>query len=764
MDASSAAAELNPPRPEAADELGRREYTAAQLAEQIAERLRAEETLRIYASRLEHLQQIRLAILSADSLTAIIGTAVGYIEEVIACVAAGISLYDPQRTEVSVVSSSHEHLPAGERLPITMADALAAMKRGDIYVFPDAQALAESSPGLGRVAQMGGRSVLAVPIRAGQTLLALLWIATAEPRPFTTEEATIAREVCDVVAVAIQNRRLLEAEQKARQRERSLREVGASLTLGLDRDEVLRRILDQLERLIPFSSAAIILLDNWRLVFTARREVGLAQRQLNTLHDHHFPNLQRVIDTCRPYLIDDTTAADDWARLPGFDYIRAWLGVPLLIKGACIGALTIDRDQPYSFSAEDVELALAFANQAAVAIDNARLFNEVQTYAERLEARVRERTRELKALYGITAAAIENPELDVVLARSLDLAVEAIACAGGAIYLVQSEQPGLRAAAHVGRGESGPLGEPPVDTLLGRLAPDGAPWIAGDGSSGGPLPDGLFTAGAQAAAVAPLRAHGRSLGILALWSDTADAFDGASLLLTAIADQIGAAVDNIQLRQMTRQAAIIEERERLARDLHDAVTQTVFSAGLFAEAARESARAGDLALVERHTQSVVQRVYQALGEMRLLLFELRTETLAQLGLAGALRERLNAVEERANIATRLRVVGVGALSLALEETFYRIALEALNNALHHGHPQRVSVTLRVADGYLILVVRDDGIGFRRRDAAQQGGMGLASMQKRIEKVGGIVRIVSRLGHGTRVEARAPLAPATREGT
>ena len=199
--------------------------------------------------------------------------------------------------------------------------------------------------------------------------------------------------------------------------------------------------------------------------------------------------------------------------------------------------------------------------------------------------------------------------------------------------------------------------------------------------------------GTQAAAVAPLRAHGRSLGVLVLWSDAADAFNGSSLLLTAIADQIGAAVDNIQLRQMTRQAAIIEERERLARDLHDAATQTVFSAGLFAEAARESARAGDLAQVERYSQSVVQRIYQALGEMRLLLFELRTETLAQLGLAGALHERLQSVEKRANIATRLRVEGVGSLPLALEETFYRVALEALNNALRHAHARHVSVCL-----------------------------------------------------------------------
>jgi signal transduction histidine kinase len=149
--------------------------------------------------------------------------------------------------------------------------------------------------------------------------------------------------------------------------------------------------------------------------------------------------------------------------------------------------------------------------------------------------------------------------------------------------------------------------------------------------------------------------------------------------------------------------------------------------------------------------------------MRLLLFELRTETLAQLGLAEALRERLNSVEERANIATRLRVEGVGPLPLALEETFYRVALEALNNALRHAHAQRVSVTLRAAEGRLTLVVRDDGIGFRRRDAAQHGGMGLGSMEKRIQKAGGIIRIVSRPGQGTRVEVRAPLPPGPQEG-
>lgn len=758
MDESSVAAELHPPRPGVRAEDGGRERTAAQLAEQIAERLRAEEALRRYASRLEHLQRISLAILSADSLTTVVQIAVGYVEETIDCLAAGISLYDPDREEVAIVRSSRNAMPAGVRLPITHTDALAAISKGHIYTFADIEPLAADSPGMHRMMEMGARSLLAVPVCAGETLLGLMWIATAEPHAFTVEEVAIAREVCDLVAVAIQNRRLQEAEQQARQRERSLREVGASLTLGLGLDEVLQRILIQLEQLIPFSSAGIVLLDGRRLAFTARGEVNVGQQQLEAVVERTPTNLQRVFDSCKPYLINDTAVAEDWSHLSGFEYIRSWLGVPLLSKGVCIGALTADREQPHSFTTGDEELMLAFANQAAVAIDNARLFGEVQTHAERLEARVRERTRELEALYGITTATLENPDPDSVLSRALRLVVQAFSCPAAAVHLVD-DQAELRLAACLDNGAFGLAGllrEPPALSLLGHLTSDGAPWIAAD------PPADLFGERVRAVAVAPLRAHGRSLGILSLWSEMAYAFADTSLLLTTIADQIGAAVENIQLRQLTRQSAIIEERERLARDLHDAVTQTIFSAGLFAEAARESARAGELAKVELHTQSVVQRVYQALGEMRLLLFELRTETLAHHGLAGALRDRLESVEGRANIATNLVVEGIGELPVVIEEAFYRVALEGLNNALRHSHARRVDVTLRAAGGVLTLIVRDNGVGFRRRDAARRGGMGLGSMEKRIQKLGGSLRITSRPNRGTRIEARVPL-PAVNRG-
>jgi signal transduction histidine kinase len=737
-----------------------------------------EQALRRYAARLENLQRISLAVLSADSLVTIVQAAVGYIEEAISCHRVDLSLYDKAHDQVIVLRSTDGSLSPGTPIPITLRKTWEAIERGENQYIPDIRLHSQQSPAMQEVAERGGRSALAVPMHAEQRLLGVLTILSAEVRQFSLDEVTIVREVADLVALAIQNRMLLEAEQHARERERGLREVAASLTLGLDRDEVLRRMLAHLEHLIPFSSASIVLVAGWKLAYVAPRVAPHYLERLDWLMEHTPPNLAKVLNSCQPHIINDTATSDEWVLLPGFEYIRAWMGVPLMSKGTCIGALTIDRDKPQSFSTEDVELAVAFANQAAIAIENTRLFAETQTHAERLEARVRERTRELEALYGITAATLENPNLESVLRRALELSVQAFDCPVAAIHLahdvghdVAPEQApelnhnatrdpktGLRLAAVVERHESRlarRLGDPATAELLGRLASDDPPWIAG-GAAGRPLPPDLFDTPARTVAIAPLRAHDRSLGVLSLWSETPDAFDDAALLLTAVADQIGAAVENIRLRQRTRQAAIIEERERLAHELHDAVTQTIYSAGLYAEAARESARAGDLSAVEHHTQSVVQRVYQALGEMRLLLFELRTEMLAQHGLAGALRDRLRSVEERANITTRLRVEGVGELPLALEETFYRVALEALNNALRHSHARAVNVTLRAAGGRLMLTVQDNGIGFRRREAARGGGMGLDSMDKRLQKVGGTLRIFSRPGRGTRIEAYAPL--------
>jgi signal transduction histidine kinase len=258
-------------------------------------------------------------------------------------------------------------------------------------------------------------------------------------------------------------------------------------------------------------------------------------------------------------------------------------------------------------------------------------------------------------------------------------------------------------------------------------------------------------------AVVPLRRRQRNLGVFSLLCETGDHLAGEGLpLLTTIADQLAVAVENIRLRQITRQSAIIEERERLSRDIHDAITQAIYGIALFAETAVGYASAGKMDKVRQSIQSIQQASDQALRELRLLLYELRTERLARKGLVGALRERLHTVEHRADIAGEVHAPPLDGLPVPLEETFYRVALEALNNSLRHSRAKQVDVSLMIENGHLVMSIIDDGIGFDPATAIHAGGIGLDSMHKRMGKVGGVLRLSSRPGRGTKVVARAPL--------
>jgi len=141
---------------------------------------------------------------------------------------------------------------------------------------------------------------------------------------------------------------------------------------------------------------------------------------------------------------------------------------------------------------------------------------------------------------------------------------------------------------------------------------------------------------------------------------------------------------------------------------------------------------------------------QALKEMRLLVYELRPLVLRREGLAGALQQRLDAVEKRAGVDARLLVDGEVELPASVEEALYRIAQEALNNALKHAGASNVTVYVRGHNGNVELEVVDDGAGFGLSAASEDGGLGLTSMRERTETIGGELKVVSAPGEGTRV--------------
>jgi len=221
---------------------------------------------------------------------------------------------------------------------------------------------------------------------------------------------------------------------------------------------------------------------------------------------------------------------------------------------------------------------------------------------------------------------------------------------------------------------------------------------------------------------------------------------------------IGAMVDitdRVLLAEAQTQAAI-EERQRLARELHDSITQSLYSLTLLAEAGRRFAGQGDLRQAQHHLRRLGETAQQALKEMRLLVYELRPLVLQKVGLAGALRQRLDAVERRAGVQTRLEVEGGLALPPLLEQELYRLAQEALNNALKHsGSP--LTVVRLFSDGeYVQLEVEDEGIGVDLDTAGEQGGMGLMGMRERAERLGADLLIDSAIGRGTRVRVRVKI--------
>jgi signal transduction histidine kinase len=253
----------------------------------------------------------------------------------------------------------------------------------------------------------------------------------------------------------------------------------------------------------------------------------------------------------------------------------------------------------------------------------------------------------------------------------------------------------------------------------------------------------------------PMRAKGRGLGVLSIFCREDQDFSVEEVaLLGSIADQVGIAVENARLYRQAEQLAVIEERQRLARELHDAVTQSLYSSTLLAEVAHRAAERGDLAMVAKQTARLGEIGQQALKEMRLLVYELRPLALRQEGLIGALQQRLDAVENRAGLAARLLVEEETAVPPHLEAPLYRIAQEALNNALKHAAATAVTVTIRSDDRHVALTIADNGRGFDVA-AVDASGLGLRSMRERAATLGGGLTIGPAAAGGTVVAVTIP---------
>ncbi|HEY0068901.1 MAG TPA: GAF domain-containing protein [Chloroflexia bacterium] len=564
---------------------------------------------------------------------------------------------------------------------------------------------------------------------------------------------------------------LLEQRVEDRTRELStLLEVSTCVLSTLQLKPLISRILDQLKTLVDYTSATFF-------TFDGERFEGIDYRgpiPLEVVRQIPSPlkaagHYMEVIRRAEPIIVGDLTGDDPLAiafkEAAGetahthYSYIRSWMGVPLMVKDRAIGVLSMAYDEPDRYTQHDARMAMAMANQAAIAIENAKLYEEAQ-----------EAVRRTTALAQIASSVAFEGSLETILddlARNVVQATGAEACAvllldeqaNDTVYAGAYGLPEGYAAANQATRHSLPDIEPVSHRVLRLQEPvvrrDVRKWVL-DTPEMEPLHGFMRDITWDTIIGVPLNYRGRPLGALCTFCrDDAGQVEDEIAFLTAIGDQAAVAVENARLFSEVQGKAALEERQRLARELHDSVSQAIFSISLHARTAEALLDRGDSARLDETIDHISSLAQAAMAEMRALIFELRPESLASEGLVAALTKQAAALRARHGIKVLTEFCLEPDLPIQAKEVLYRVAQEASHNTIKHARASTLSVKLDRDDGHITLEVADDGVGF---DAGGHfpGHLGLQSMHERAVKLGGNLSIESAPGRGTTVRLRVPV--------
>jgi signal transduction histidine kinase len=379
-------------------------------------------------------------------------------------------------------------------------------------------------------------------------------------------------------------------------------------------------------------------------------------------------------------------------------------------------------------------------------------------------ARLHSLTAQLKVLQEVSVLDSDR-SLAALLDHIVLQAAQLLGSDGGVLFRLDAVAEVLRPEAAVGVSADMTRDLPVSSDLdpAGRAARERRPVAKtgpeaasedGDGHSAAPPIDWLQDYGACTAV--PLMVGSDLFGVIALYYREPRTLSKEDMSIAqSFGDQAALAIENARLREQIGRSAVEAERLRLARDLHDSVTQSLFAASLQAEALRRGWRPAS-AEMQRSLDDVQRLTRGALAEMRSLLLEMRPVSLAQSSLDDLLRHLAAATEARMRVRVRLSLNDAPPISPDVSIALYRIAQEAMNNVVRHSRARHVWLTLSCAGGIVTLVVGDDGRGFDPGPAGPDQ-FGLQFMRERAEAVAATLSITSASRRGTVVTAATTVA-------
>ncbi|HEU0003077.1 MAG TPA: GAF domain-containing protein [Ktedonobacteraceae bacterium] len=443
------------------------------------------------------------------------------------------------------------------------------------------------------------------------------------------------------------------------------------------------------------------------------------------------------------------------------------LVLPLVYQADTVGQMHLALRTPGEpFTPADRRLLDELARQAGLAAHAVQLAGDLQRSYEQLEQRVQERTRELSTLLEVSHNVASTIELKPLLDLILDQLKVVVEYTGSAIAIVEHEDV-------VFVGTRGPLSEEHVVQRrfpLARMGPiweklcSGEPVIIDNVRNDTSLAqayretvDELLETTfryVRSWVAVPLKLREHVIGMLSASHTQPDYYTShhADLAL-AIANQAAVAIENARLYERAQELAALEERQKLARELHDSVSQALYGISLGVHTAR-TLLDRDPRLVAEPLEYVLSLAKTGLAEMRALIFELRPESLETEGLVSALIKQAAALQARHDVPVETNMCDEPDLSLPVKQELYRVTQEALHNTIKHAHASQVNVRLGRTAEAIILEIQDNGRGFDSLGSFP-GHLGLLSMRERINHLGGVLGIESTPGHGTTIHASVP---------
>ena len=536
---------------------------------------------------------------------------------------------------------------------------------------------------------------------------------------------------------------LLAREHAIRHETEILRDANIALTQNLSLERVLETLLDYLARLVPYDSANVMLCDSEsRFIISALRRYEGYQNIQDTraivFDGQKNPLLQRIYTTKQSLIIPDTYNEPGWEFRAGADHVRNWLGVPLVTSGKVIGLYSVDKAEPDFFKPEHARLAETLAAQAAIAIQNAQLFEQSQGYVVELEERIAERKR-----------------AEIALRESEERYRELFENAKDAIYVhdLEGTYLSINRAAEKLSGYS-------REEIIGHnfnefVAPEHVRYVRDS------YWKKLAKRGETTYEIDVIAKDGRRVPVEV--SSRAIYEKGVLVGVQGMVRDITErklAQDALQMFSRQLIEAQEDERRRIARELHDQIGQILTAVKMNLHTVQQFCQGSEAG---PYVKDNIEAVDEALRLVRDLSVDLRPPILDDLGLTTALRWYVDRYTKRTGLSVDVLIDLPDEnerFSRDIETACFRIAQEALTNVVRHAKAMHVVVRLSRDADALLLTVKDDGVGFDverlRKRAPRVATLGLISMQERAHAAGGTIDVDSAPASGTEIRFSLPL--------